>query len=158
DCCFSGGIGAKVLRVDTKPRSILSTEARLAQLAGAGRIIFTASAATEPAYEHRRFGHGFLTYFLLEALRGAEEAVGGGKLSPYPLLGRVTSRVKAAAGKGGKQQNPTMRGSIDGDVGWPVFVPGAKYQAAFPGRLPAKVTSDLSSLDAAGFPGALISA
>lgn len=68
DCCFSGGIGAKVLHVDAKPRSLLSAEARLAQLGGAGRIIFTASAATEPAYEHRRFGHGFLTHFLLEAL------------------------------------------------------------------------------------------
>jgi helicase len=158
DCCFSGGIGAKVLRVDTKPRSILSTEARLAQLAGAGRIIFTASAATEPAYEHRRFGHGFLTHFLLEALRGAEEVVSGGKLSLYRLLEHVTSRVKAAASQGGKQQNPTMRGSIDGDVEWPVFVPGAKYYAAFPTRLPAKATPDLPSLASAGFPSALISA
>jgi helicase len=158
DCCFSGGIGAKVLRVDTKPRSILSAEARLAQLAGAGRIIFTASAATEPAYEHRRFGHGFLTHFLLEALRGAEEVVRGGKLSLYRLLEHVTSRVKAAASQGGKRQNPTMRGSIDGDVEWPVFVPGAKYHAAFPTRLSAKVTPDLQSLASAGFPSALISA
>ncbi len=103
DCCFSGGIGAKVLHVETKPRSILSTEARLAQLAGAGRIIFTASAANEPAYEHRRFGHGFLTYFLLEALRGAEEVVRGGKLSLYRLLEHVTNRVKAAALQSGNQ-------------------------------------------------------
>jgi helicase len=158
DCCFSGGIGAKVLRIDAKPRSTLSAEARLAQLAGAGRIIFTASAATEPAYEHRRFGHGFLTHFLLEAMRGAEEVVSGGKLSLYRLLEHVTSRVRAAALQGGKEQNPTMRGSIDGDINWPVFVPGAKYRAAFPTRLPAKVTSDLASLSSAGFPDALVTA
>lgn len=158
DCCFSGGIGAKVLRIDAKPRSILSAEARLAQLAGAGRIIFTASAATEPAYEHRRFGHGFLTHFLLEALLGAEEVVSGGKLSLYRLLDHVTGRVKAAALQGGQEQNPTMRGSIDGDIEWPVFVPGAKYQAAFPTRVPAKVTSDLASLSLACFPDALIAA
>lgn len=158
DCCFSGGIGAKVLHVDAKPRSLLSAEARLAQLGGAGRIIFTASAATEPAYEHRRFGHGFLTHFLLEALCGAEEVVSGGKLSLYRLLEHVTSRVRAAALQGGKEQNPTMRGSIDGDVAWPVFVPGAKYRAAFPARLPAKVTSDLASLSSAGFPDALVTA
>ncbi|KRQ93041.1 DEAD/DEAH box helicase [Bradyrhizobium valentinum] len=158
DCCFSGGIGAKVLHIDTKARSIFSTEARLAQLAGAGRIIFTASAATEPAYEHRRFGHGFLTHFLLEALRGAEEVVSGGKISLYRVLEHVTGRVKSAASQGGKLQNPTMRGSIDGDVEWPVFVAGAKYHAVFPARLPAKVTSDLSSLATAGFPNTLISA
>jgi helicase len=158
DCCFSGGIGAKVLRVDTKARSVLSTDAKLAQLAGAGRIIFTASAATEPAYEHRRHGHGFLAQFLLEALRGAEEIVSGGKLSLYRLLDHVTSRVKAAASQGGKQQNPTMRGAIDGDIVWPVFAPGSKYRAAFPAHVPAKVTSDLTSLASRGFPDGLIKA
>lgn len=158
DCCFSGGIGAKVLHVDTKARSMMSTDARLNQLAGAGRIIFTASAATEPAYEDRRYGHGFLTHFLMEALRGAEEVVQGGKLSLYRLLSHVTSRVKAAAALIGRQQNPTMRGRIDGDVEWPVFVAGAKFAAAFPARAAARVTADLASLAAAGFPQALIEA
>lgn len=158
DCCFSGGIGAKVLRIDTKARSVLSTEARLAQLAGTGRIIFTASAANEPAFEHRNFGHGFLTHFLIEALRGAPEVLSGGKLSLYRVLDHVTCRVKAAALQGGKRQNPTMRGSIDGDVEWPLFVSGTKYQAAFPAHLPAKVEANVASLASAGFPDALISA
>jgi replicative superfamily II helicase len=158
DCCFSGGMGAKVLQIDTKARSLESTEARLAQLAGAGRIIFTASAATEPAYEDRRFGHGFLTHYLLEALRGAEEVVSGGKVALYRLLDHVTQRVKAAAAQGGRQQNPTMRGSIDGDVEWPVFVPGEKFNAAFPARVAAKVTADLNTLSTAGFPNTLITA
>lgn len=158
DCCFSGGIGAKVLRVDTKPRSIESTEARLAQLAGEGRIILTASAATEPAYENRRFGHGFLTHYLLEALRGAEEVANAGKISLYRLIEHVTNRVKAAALQGGKQQNPTMRGSIDGGIEWPVFVAGDKYRAAFPERVPAAISSDLTSLTGAGFPEGLITA
>jgi helicase len=51
-----------------------------------------------------------------------------------------------------------MRGSIDGDVEWPVFLAGAKYQAAFPARLPTKVTTDLPTLVSAGFPSALITA
>lgn len=158
DCCFSGGIGAKVLHIDVKARDIVSTEARLAQLAGAGRIIFTASAAHEPAYEHRRLQHGLLTHFLLEALCGAEEVLSAGKLSLYRVLEHVTSRVKAAALQAGKQQNPTMRGSIDGDVEWPKFVAGAKYLAAFPARVPANVTADLSSLELAGFPSSLVTA
>jgi helicase len=158
DCCFSGGIGSKVLHVDAKPRNPLSTEARLAQLAGAGRVIFTASAASEPAYEDRRFGHGFLTYFLMEALRGAEGVASAGKLSLYRLLEHVTNRVKAAALQIGRPQTPTMRGSIDGDVEWPVFVEGARFEAAFPGRAPARVTENLNSLVSVGFPEGLINA
>jgi helicase len=34
DCCFSGGLGAKVLALDTVPRSYQSTESALDQLAG----------------------------------------------------------------------------------------------------------------------------
>lgn len=158
DCCFSGGIGSKVLRVDVKARDLLATEARLAQLAGQGRIIFTASSANEPAYEHGHFGHGFLTYYLLEALRGAVEVVDGGKISLYRLLDHVTKRVQAAAQQIGRPQNPTLRGSIDGDIDWPVFVSGSKYLAAFPERAPAVVTSDLASLAAVGFPAPLIDA
>jgi helicase len=158
DCCFSGGIGAKVLQVETKPRDLQSINARLDQLAGEGRIIFTASSATEPAYEHSRYGHGFLTYYLLEALRGIEEVIASGKLPLYRMLEYVTGRVKAAAQQIGRPQNPTLRGSIDGAVSWPIFVPGAKFFAAFPERAPTIVTSDLSSLATVGFPPGLIQA
>jgi replicative superfamily II helicase len=158
DCCFSGGIGAKVLRVEAKPRDLRSTEARLAQLAGDGRVIFTASSATEPAYEHSRYGHGFLTYFLIEALTGAQEVVSAGRISLYRLLEHVTNRVQSIANQIGRQQNPTMRGSIDGDVSWPVFVRGKRFTAAFPERGRVAVTADLSTLSAAGFPYPLVKA
>jgi replicative superfamily II helicase len=158
DCCFSGGMGAKVLHVDAKPRDIRSTEARLSALAGAGRVIFTASSATEAAYEHGRYGHGLLTYFLIEGLRGATEIVQAGKVSLYRLLEHVTGRVQAAAQQIGRTQNPTMRGSIDGDVDWPVFTPGARFLAAFPDRAPTAVSSDLASLASVGFPQGLIEA
>jgi replicative superfamily II helicase len=158
DCCFSGGIGAKVLQVDAKPRDLRSVEARLDQLAGDGRVIFTASSANEPAYEHGRFGHGFLSYYLLEALRGVEEVVSGGKLPFYRLLDYVTTRVKAAALQIGRPQNPTLRGRIDGEMTWPVFVPGARYFEAFPDRAPIQVTEDIQTLATAGFPPALLQA
>lgn len=156
DCCFSGGIGAKVLHVLAKPRDLRSTEERLAQLAGNGRIIFTASSATEPAWEHYRYGHGLLTHFLIEALRGPTELLNAGRISLYRLLDYVTARVKAAAHQIGQTQNPTMRGQIDGELIWPVFVPGVRFFQAFPDRAPIKVTADLTSLTSAGFPGRLI--
>lgn len=85
-------------------------------LSGEGRLIFTASGSTEPAYENQRFGHGFLTYFLLEALKGAEEVVDAGKLSVYRLLDYVTRRVIDAARQIGRPQNPTMRGRVNGEL------------------------------------------
>ena len=158
DCCFSGGSGAKVLQVDALPRDVLSAEARLEQLAGEGRLIVTASGPTEPAYENSRFGHGFFTYYLLEALKGADEVVDAGKLSVYRLLEYVTRRVIDAARQIGKPQTPTMRGRIDGEMTWPVFVLGAKFMAAFPERAPMKVSADIGSLAAAGFPQGLVDA
>jgi len=110
DCCFSGGIGAKVLQVESTPREMLSAEARLDQLAGEGRLIVTASAVTEPAYENSRFGHGFFTYYLIEALKGPAEIVEGGKLPIYRLLLYLTQRVIDAARQIGKPQNPRCAG------------------------------------------------
>ncbi len=158
DCCFSGGIGAKVLHGVAKPRDLRSTEARLAQLAGNGRIIFTASKATESAWEYVRHGHGLLTYFLLEALRGPTELLDAGRLSLYRLLDYVTVRVKATASQIGQMQNPTMRGQIDGDLIWPVFAPGERFLQAFPDHAPARATADVTSLTAFGFPNELIAA
>ncbi|MER2508262.1 MAG: DEAD/DEAH box helicase [Amaricoccus sp.] len=156
DCCFSGGLGAKVLSVPDRPRDLRSTDSRLTQLAGDGRVIYTASSATEPAWERMRYGHGLLTYFLIEALRGPTDLQEGGRLSLYRLLDYVTARVKAAAEQMGRTQNPTMRGQIDGALTWPVFTPGERFIQAFPELAAAKVSADLSSLGALGFPTPLI--
>ena len=122
-------------------------------------MIFTASSANEPAYEHNRFGHGFLTYYLLEALCGAEEVMKAGKLSVYLLLEYVTKRVKSAADQIGRPQNPTLRGTLEGDLAWPVFVRGAPVLRNLPwqGRAPA-ITSDICSLAGAGLPAGLVRA
>ncbi len=157
DCCFSGGLGAKVLQVPAIPRSMASTEVRLQKLAGDGRLIFTASAASEEAWEFSNHGHGLLTYYLLEALRGPAEIVQAGRLSVYQMLEYVTGRVKAAAHQIGKSQNPAMRGSIDG-LNWPVFAEGPRYLAAFPSARPATVTEDVASLASYGFPAEIVTA
>lgn len=158
DCCFSGGMGAKVLQVEARPRSLASADALLQQLSGEGRLILTAAAADEEAHEHARLGHGLLTYYLLEALQGADEVRVAGKVSVYRLLDYVTQRVTAAAAVGATPQHPTLRGSLDGAWTWPVFTPGALYHAAFPERGQAPVSADLQSLAAQGFPQPLLQA
>ena len=157
DCCFSGGMGAKVLQVDAVARDLSSAASALDQMAGEGRIILTASSATEPAWESRRYGHGLLTHYLLEALQGAEEVTVAGKLSVYQLLEYVTQRVVSDAGVLGQPQHPTLRGTFEGELTWPVFHTGSRYQAAFPEHARAPVTSDVESLAAYGFPPALLS-
>ncbi len=155
DCCFSGGVGAKALQVDMVARdasALVSPEELLKQLSGDGRLILTASLATEKAWEKTKLGHGLLTYHLLDAMQGAEEVKKEGKISVYRLLEYVAERVTADATKIGTLQHPTLLGKLDGSVTWPIFVPGKLYAAAFPERVKAKVTTDIKSLEPYGFP------
>ncbi|HEY3412812.1 MAG TPA: DEAD/DEAH box helicase [Armatimonadota bacterium] len=158
DCCFSGGMGAKVLKVDAASRNLQSVESALEEMKGEGRLILTASSATEEAWENGRLRHGLLTYYLLEALQGAEEVRQGGKVAVLRLLEFVVQRVTAGAAALGKPQHPTMRGQLDGELTWPIFHPGQRYAAAFPehGRLNA--SADIGSLAAFGFPEAFLGA
>ena len=156
DCCFSGAMGAKVLQVESTPRRMLSEAGLLDQLAGDGRLILTASTANQPAWENPKIGHGLLTHFLLEALRGTEEVRKAGKVSVYRLLEYVTERVIDAARGFGVRQEPTLRGTLDGSLSWPVFTPSERFAAAFPELGQPKVSADLHSLGAFGFPAELV--
>ena len=152
DCCFSGGMGAKVLKVDIKPRMAKSTATLIDQLSGNGRIILTASGPDEPAWESQKTGHGLLTHFLIEALQVAEEVRSSGKISIYKLLEYVSKRVIDAADSYGHQQNPALRGTLDTNITWPIFQRGDLYQQYFPDHSHAIADHDLSSLEAFGFP------
>jgi len=158
DCCFSGGIGAKVVAAPSAARSLASTTHALEQLSGSGRLMVTASTATQEAWEHTPLRHGLFTYHLLEALQGAEEVRQAGKVSVYHLLQYVAARVSDAATRLGKSQHPTMRGQIDGELLWPLFRPGLRYHAAFPERGRTPVTADIASLASYGFPPGLLQA
>ncbi len=156
DCCFSGGIGSKVLHIENKPKSIESTENILDQLSGEGRIIITASSSNEPAWENSRLGHGFFTYHLIQGFIGAKEVIDSGKIPLYRLLDYVNSKVTASAASIGKEQHPNLRGKIDKAFHFPIFLKGEQYIEEFPEESKAEVTSDLHSLSVYGFPISLI--
>lgn len=158
DCCFSGGLGAKVLHVAAVPRHLPSVDARLNALAGEGRLIVTASGAREPAYENPALGHGFFTYYLLQALQGAEEVRDAGRVAVYRLLEFVSRNVVDAARWIGRPQNPTVKGHITSELLWPIFRRGPLFQAAFPERADASARPEVNSLAAFGFPEQLIAA
>ena len=158
DCCFSGGMGAKVLQVEAIPRDLNSIRAKLDLLGGQGRIILTASGPSQEAYENPRFGHGFLTFELIAALQGPEELKEPAGIGIYRILEWVTRRVADAARQIGRVQEPTVRGTFDGEIVWPAFAPGSLFYAAFPERGHPKATEDLESLAAFGFPDAVLKA
>lgn len=161
DCCFSGGAGAKVLHAPRHPRGgaagPLSTTALLNQIAGTGRLILTASTADQPAWEDPRIGHGYLTYFLLQALLNADGLDEGGQINLYDLLKYVTDRVRSSvSGAVAARQEPTLRGQWDGAVLWPVFTPGPRYSLLYPPAAATPVSRDISSLAGHGLPDALL--
>jgi replicative superfamily II helicase len=152
DCCFAGGAGAKVLNAPLVPRGGLhglpeSTDARLERMAGTGRLILAAATGDQEAWEDPRLRHGLLTYHLLQALLGAG-AGDGGLVRIYDLLGFVTREVKAkASGTVAAEQDPSLRGQVDGELLWPVFTAtGPLYSALSPSSVVAPVTHDLASL------------
>jgi helicase len=152
DCCFSGGMGAKVLHVDAIPRDLKSEDAFLDSFSGNGRFILTATTAHQPAWEVQSTGHGLLTHFFLEALQGAAEVVEGGRIPLYRLFEHVTRRVASSASVFGKVQQPTFRGQLDGENFWPIFHLGEAYRRAFPDSTTEPVTEDIASLAVHGFP------
>lgn len=158
DCCFSGGMGAKVLMPDITPRDLRSTASLLDRMSGEGRVILTASTASEEAWEHPSLGHGYLTYHLLEALLGAPEVADGDSIRLLRVLEHVARTVVASARAGGASQHPTVRGTLEGDVIWPVFRRGETYDVAFPDWNANRAVEDIRSLERLGFPAALVDA
>jgi replicative superfamily II helicase len=158
DCCFSGGAGARVFRHGMPTRSIRSPEQALASIANEGRLILTASDPNQEAIEDPATGHGLLTWFLLQALRGAPEVVAGGRVHFYRLLSFVTQRVTDEAATFGHEQRPTFRGTVDGELLLPVFVPGAEFARRFPERALPPVTENVTDLVAHGLPAFVLEA
>jgi helicase len=158
DCCFSGAMGAKVLTLEALPRDLRSEEVELSAMAGDGRLILTASTARQPAWEYARLGHGLLTHHLLEVLQGAPEVAEGRRLPVLGAMQHVTRRVIDTAAGFGREQQPTLRGRLDGELSWPVMRRGRHWQAAFPERATAGVTEQVTSLEAHGFPEPLLDA
>ncbi len=160
DCCFSGGLGARVFSPPLRARAFSNgvNLSVLDRFVGEGRVVLTASAIDEEALESPRHGHGLLTYRLLEALQGVPSVRVGDQISLYKLVEYVTEQVQADATRMGYTQTPALRGRLEGTPTWPVLVPGVLFEQLFPERARAAATSDPSSL--AGFlvPAAAIEA
>ncbi len=158
DCCFSGGAGAKVFQTGLRSKALKSTDDLIKQLSGDNRLIFTACLGTEKAWESQKLGHGFLTYYLIDALINAEEVRESGKTRVFKIFDYVSKKVKDAASAIGKTQTPTLTGRIEGELTWPIFQAGPLYKIAFPDLAIQDVSKDVKSLSVYGFSPDMIDA
>jgi helicase len=148
DCCFSGGAPGKVLEDSPIPRDPATP---FESIAGEGRVLLTASAANELAYESPGSRHGLLTKALLEVLCNSAEP-----LSLLTAVDRVLEYVRAEASRMGIRQNPVMFGTVAGGLMLPNLTPGSLYRAAFPEFAGVLVTATISDLRKLGFPSVVV--
>lgn len=151
DCCFSGGFGGARVFAPAAERSIIEDRSSVAALArGNGRVVLTASGAGEPALETVEYGHGLLSYHLLNGFQGHDGLGSAGRIPLLDLFNYTMERVVAAAQRMYRIQTPTLYGSLEGAPTLSVLTPGARYAAAFPDRVRSPATADWRSLECYG--------
>jgi helicase len=151
DCCFAGGAGAKVFHAPIATKVPRSAEALLSKISGSGRLILTAAAANQEAIEVRRLGHSLFTYYVLAALKGAPEVVRSGGVPILALIDFVTRSVVSNAGQFRHKQEPTMRGTIEGELAFPLLAPGPIYRSLFDDYSGVTTTANVKDLLKFGF-------
>jgi hypothetical protein len=109
DTCYSGAAGGRTVKPRGRDFRALPSESVEERLQGAGRVILSASGASEVAQEMDDIGQGVFTYYLLRALGiGEADADGNGELEIREVYDYVRARVRE---KTGGTQNPGMSGT-----------------------------------------------
>lgn len=147
DCCFSGGAPARVLENIAVARDIGTP---LGEIAGRGRILFSASNTDEPALEDPTTRHGLFTKSVIDNLRAATDS-----MSAVALVDAVVADVRAAAAKFGRVQTPVLLGHIEGELSLPQLRPGKNFRQSFPDLTPTKVSEKFSELSIYGIDSAV---
>jgi hypothetical protein len=122
DTCYSGGSmqGAAAALANKGPSNQMLD--RMTQ--GTGRIVMSASQVNEESLESPALGHGYFTYFLLQALKN-----GKGQTPLSQVYANVAQQVAARASADGTHQHPVMSRSA-ADADFALGVAGAEPSAA----------------------------
>lgn len=112
DACYSGATGGRTFL--TASRRAVVSDAFLARLSKArGRVVLTASRASEVSEEREDLGHGVFTYYLLEGLRGKADLDSDGVITVDEIYAYVSRKVPEATGQ---NQHPLKRGETEGQL------------------------------------------
>ena len=153
DCCFSGGAGAKVVAsAAVNP----GATPELPWSGEAGRLVLTACAADQAAYEDRAGGHGLLTHQLVLAFTGRAEVTARDEVPVGELLEVVRRQVAGRAEVLGLEQIPAVHGTATADMVLPRLLPGPRYAALAGPDDREPVTADVGGLRPYGIPDVVL--
>jgi uncharacterized caspase-like protein len=112
DACYSGAASGRTFA--TGGRRAFVSDTFLTRLArGRGRVVLTASRASEVSEERDLLRHGVFTFYLLEGLRGAADTDGDGFITVDEAYAYVSRTVPPATGQG---QHPQKKGDVEGQL------------------------------------------
>ena len=111
DCCYSGQSGGRTPLSRTRANISDAFLDRLSK--GKGRIIITASSASEVSKESDDLKHGYFTYYLLKGLKGAADVDGDGFIDVNEISSYLNREVPEATGQ---RQHPVKKGEAEGQV------------------------------------------
>ncbi|HEY6085835.1 MAG TPA: caspase family protein [Nitrospira sp.] len=112
DSCYSGATAGRTFA--TASRRAVVSENFLSRLSkGRGRIVLSASKASEVSEEREDLAHGVFTYYLLEGLRGKADADHDGMITVDEVYGYVSKKVPEVTGQ---NQHPVKKGEVEGQL------------------------------------------
>ena len=112
DSCYSGATAGRTFA--TASRRAVVSESFLNRLSkGKGRIVLSASKASEVSEEREDLGHGVFTYYLLEGLRGGADTDRDGIITVDEAYGYVAKKVPEVTGQ---NQHPIKKGEVEGQL------------------------------------------
>ena len=112
DSCYSGATAGRTFA--TASRRAIVSESFLTRLSkGKGRIVLSASKASEVSEEREDLGHGVFTYYLLEGLRGSADTDHDGIITVDEAYGYVSKKVPEVTGQ---NQHPIKKGEVEGQL------------------------------------------
>jgi uncharacterized caspase-like protein len=123
DTCYSGGATGSSAPA-AKLTSAAPSDKMLAHITeGTGRIVMAASQVNEESLESNQLGHGYFTYYLLQALKS-----GKGETPLSQVYSTVAQDVSQKVSAEGMHQHPVMDRS-SGDADFALRAPGATASA-----------------------------
>jgi uncharacterized caspase-like protein len=112
DSCYSGATAGRTFA--TAARRAIVSENFLTRLSkGKGRIVLSASKASEVSEEREDLGHGVFTYYLLEGLKGKADADKDGIVTVDEVYAYVSKKVPEITGQ---NQHPVKKGEVEGQL------------------------------------------
>lgn len=112
DSCYSGATAGRTFATASR-RAVISENFLTRLSKGKGRIVLSASKASEVSEERDDLGHGVFTYYLLEGLRGKADADGDGIITVDEVYGYVSKKVPEVTGQ---NQHPVKKGEVEGQL------------------------------------------